>query len=287
MTEPIPYGYNFKVNHKKRDNHFAMANVNVYGDIYGIGYMISGDRMIITPDRTVFVHPGSVQFIHKNLYHRTTWMSEGIYKNMDIKFRESVAEYVISIIGREQFDRLFEQICIDLTPEASEQIRGITELMEGEWNRGDPYFDAVMKGLVIQFFVTVLRGQAVMPESAVLLKEKHATLVDALRYIQLHYAEDPALQQTARAVHLSSAYLSRLFKSEMDTTYSNFLTEVKLTHARRLLLNTDMSVSEIAGQCGYQNSNYFCDVFKKQLGCSPLKYKKNMREPAGKTENSL
>lgn len=284
MTEPIPYGYNFKVNHKRWDNHFAMATINVYGDIYGIGYMISGDRMIITPDRTVFVHPGNVQFMHRNLYHRTTWMSEGLYDNMDIKFRESVAEYIISVIGREQFDMLFEQINVVLTPEASEQIGIITALMEQEWNRGDQYFDAVMKGLVLQFFVTALRGQAVMPESAVVLREKHLTLVDALHYVQLHYAEDPSLQQTARAVHVSSAHLSRLFKSEMDTTYSNFLTEVKLTHARRLLLNTELSVSEIAGQCGYQNSNYFSDIFKKQLGCSPLRYKKSMLESVGRKE---
>lgn len=275
MTEPIPYGFDFKVNHKIRDNHFTMANVNVYGDMYGIGYTLSGNRMLITPDRTVLVHPGSVQFVHKDLYHRSTWMSEGTYDNTDIKFRESVAEYVASVIGREQFDMLFDQIGIDLTPEASERIRAITVLMEQEWNRSDQYFDAVMKSLVIQFFVTALRGQAAVSE--VLLKEKHVTLVDALRYIQLHYPEDPSLQQTAWAVHISGAYLSRLFKSEMDTTYSNFLTEVKLTHARKLLLNTRLPVSEIAGQCGYQNSNYFCDTFKKWLGCSPLQYRKGMK----------
>lgn len=103
MPAPIHPDYNFKVNHKKRDNHYSMNTAASYENMYGIGYMISGDRIIITPQKTVTVHPGTIQFIHKNLIHRTTYISEGIYENIDIKFRESVAEYIISVIGQERF----------------------------------------------------------------------------------------------------------------------------------------------------------------------------------------
>lgn len=51
MPAPIHPDYNFKVNHKKRDNHYSMNTAASYENMYGIGYMISGDRIIITPQK--------------------------------------------------------------------------------------------------------------------------------------------------------------------------------------------------------------------------------------------
>ncbi len=275
MAEPILPGYNFKVNHKKKDNHYSMRRAESYGNTYGIGYMVSGDRMIITPQKTVIVHPGTVQFMHRDLVHRTTYVSEGIYENIGIKFRESVIEHIVAVIGQEAFDSLYDRISITLTPEANQHILRILELIEYEWNHYDHYSDAMIEGLVIQFFVTALRGQSFSGEWDTVLKNKHQALVDALHYIQQHYAEDPSLQQTAEAVHTSDAYLSRLFRSELGTSYSQYLTGVRISYAMSLLANTNLPISEVSVQCGYPNSNYFCDAFKKVMGISPLKYRKS------------
>lgn len=275
MSVPIPSGYNFKVNHKKRDNHYSMESAESYGNMYGIGYMISGDRIIITPHKTVTVHSGTVQFMHKNLIHRTTYLAEGVCENIDIKFRETVAEHIIAVIGREQFELLYEQISFTLTPEANEQITQIISLIEHEWSNYDTYSNAIIESLIVQFFVTALRGQSVSPQLDTILKDQHLALVEAIHYIQCHYAEDPSLKKTAEAVHISDAYLSRLFTSRLDTTYSRFLTEIKLSHAMALLFNTNLTIAEVADQCGYPNSNYFSDAFKKVVGISPLKYRKS------------
>ena len=274
MPVPIHPDYNFKVNHKKRDNHYSMNTAASYDNMYGIGYMISGDRIIITPQKTVTVHPGTIQFIHKNLIHRTTYISEGIYENIDIKFRESVAEHIISVIGQECFNMLYNQISITLTPQATEQIDQIVKLIEHEWNNYDTYSNAIIQGLVVQFFVIALRGQSFSSKNDVILKETHFSLINAIHYVQYHYAEDPSLRKTAEAAHLSDAYLSRLFTSHLDTTYSRFLTGIKISHAMALLVNTKLTITEIAVQCGYGNSNYFSDAFKKIVGVSPLKYRK-------------
>ncbi|MBQ9143133.1 MAG: helix-turn-helix transcriptional regulator [Lachnospiraceae bacterium] len=276
MTVPISPGYNFKLNHKKKDNHFS-SHVTMYGDLYGIGFMVSASRRIVTPTKTVIVHPGTVQFMHKSLPHRTTYISEGVYENIEIKFRECVAERILAIVGREKFDMLFEEISITLTPEAITQIQEITARIEQEWEHFDEYSEVIIEGLVIQFFVTALRGQSAPPAMDTARKENHQPLIDAISYVQHHYAQDPSLQETADAVHVSSAHLSRLFRSDLETTYSQFLTEVKLSHAMSLLLNSRLPISEVANQCGYQNSNYFCDAFKKVMGVSPLKFKKSRK----------
>jgi len=277
MTVPISPGYNFKLNHKKKDNHFS-SHVTMYGDLYGIGFMVSGCRRIVTPTKTVIVHPGTVQFMHKSLPHRTTYVTEGLYENIEVKFRECVAERILAIVGREKFDMLFEEISVTLTPEAITKIQEITARIEQEWEHFDEYSEVIIEGLVIQFFVTALRGQSAPPAMDTARKENHQPLMDAISYVQHHYAQDPSLQETADAVHVSSAHLSRLFRSDLETTYSQFLTEVKLSHAMSLLLNSRLPVSEVASQCGYQNSNYFCDAFKKVMGVSPLKFKKSRKK---------
>lgn len=278
MSHPIPAGFNIKINHKMMNNHFSMASADVYGDIYGIGFLISADRMIITPEKTIIIRPGNVQFMDKNLFHRTTYLSEGIYENMDIKFRESVANKVILAIGQEQFDRLFHQINLTLTPAAIEQIRSITQLMEQEWEHYDSYSDTVLTNLVIQFFITAIRGQVPPTPDVVIERSRNTPFVTALEYLQREYASDPSLITTAAAAHISPGHLSRLFKSELGTSYSRFLTEIKINHASQLLVNTTLSILEIAGQCGYQNSNYFCDAFKKVMEISPMKYRMQMRK---------
>ena len=182
---------------------------------------------------------------------------------------------------------LFEEISVTLTQEAITQIQEITARIEQEWEHFDEYSEAVIEGLVIQFFVVALRGRTVSPAMDTALKENHQPLIDAINYIQHHYAQDPSLQETADAVHVSSAHLSRLFRSDLDTTYSSFLTEIKLSHAMNLLLHSRLPVSEVASQCGYQNSNYFCDAFKKVMGVSPLKFKKSREKTSDFSQPSV
>lgn len=57
-------------------------------------------------------------------------------------------------------------------------------------------------------------------------------------------------------------------------SYSGFLNTKKINHAQKLLLNTQMSMVDIAVECGFSNSHYFSDVFKKIIGIPPLKYRK-------------
>ena len=154
----------------------------------------------------------------------------------------------------------------------------LVKLIEHEWNNYDNYSNTIIQGLVIQFFVTALRGQTFSSQNDVILKETHFSLINAIHYVQCHYVEDPSLRETAEAVHLSDSYLSRLFTSRLDTTYSRFLTGIKISHAMALLVNTNLPIMEIAGQCGYDNSNYFSDSFKKIVGVSPLKYRKQINK---------
>ncbi len=99
------------------------------------------------------------------------------------------------------------------------------------------------------------------------------TINRTVEYIRIHYKEGISLEQAAEALNITPEYLSMLFKREMGMNFSVFLKEFRISHAKRLLKETDMKVYEVAEACGYNNSNYFTKVFKEVTGISPADYR--------------
>ena len=83
------------------------------------------------------------------------------------------------------------------------------------------------------------------------------------------------LREFGEQFHLSEKYISRYFKEHFHITLSQYVTYLRLEHAKQMLQETDISVTEVAMQSGYQNISYFIRSFKKTYGVSPLKYRKS------------
>lgn len=99
------------------------------------------------------------------------------------------------------------------------------------------------------------------------------TIKRAINYIREHYAEGISLDQTAESLDITPEYLSTLFNKEMEINFSAFVTEFRISHAKRLLKGTDMKIYEIADAVGYHDSKYFMRVFKEIQGVSPKEYR--------------
>ena len=97
---------------------------------------------------------------------------------------------------------------------------------------------------------------------------------EMISYIQQNFMEKISLKEFSEQFHLSEKYISRYFKEHFHITLSQYITHLRLEHAKQLLQDTDIPVTEIAMQSGYQNVSYFIRSFKKTYGVSPLKYKK-------------
>lgn len=87
-------------------------------------------------------------------------------------------------------------------------------------------------------------------------------------YMEKEYMNDISLEQTAEVSGISSFYLSRLLKQELNQTFVGILTDIRMTNALRMLWEGRHSVKEIALQSGYNNITYFYKVFKKYTGMS-------------------
>ena len=94
---------------------------------------------------------------------------------------------------------------------------------------------------------------------------------EMVSYIQQNFTGKISLREFGEQFHLSEKYISRYFKEHFHITLSQYVTYLRLEHAKQLLQDTNIPITEIAMQSGYQNVSYFIRSFKKAYGVSPLK----------------
>ncbi len=100
----------------------------------------------------------------------------------------------------------------------------------------------------------------------------YARIRKMLNYIHGHYRETVDLDQIAAAADISKSEALRCFKAGLHTTPAVYLTQYRLGCSKELLRNGGYTVQQVALECGFDNSSYFCKVFKKYLGISPLEF---------------
>ena len=100
----------------------------------------------------------------------------------------------------------------------------------------------------------------------------------AINYIREHYQEGLTQEEISRELDITPEYLSTLFNREMGITFSAFLKQFRISHAKRLLKGTNHKIYEIADEIGYGDSKYFQRVFKEEVGISPGEYRQLNQE---------
>lgn len=94
------------------------------------------------------------------------------------------------------------------------------------------------------------------------------------RFIDTHYASEVSLTSLSKQFHINSAYLSELFKTHVGQNFSDYLYQVRMEHASRLLKDSQLKIIDVAHLVGFSNSGYFSTVFKKFTGQTPAEYRK-------------
>ncbi|WP_343250433.1 response regulator [Diplocloster hominis] len=96
----------------------------------------------------------------------------------------------------------------------------------------------------------------------------------AIEYIEQHYKEPVSLEEVCAQVDLSYHYFSGLFRQETGVTITDYLIQVRIDHAKRLLKDTTKNISEIAELCGYSDARHFSRLFAKRVGIKPQEYRR-------------
>lgn len=95
----------------------------------------------------------------------------------------------------------------------------------------------------------------------------------AKAYMNQHYADALSLSSVAAAFGYSAAYFSRSFKKYAHTSFSDYLLQVRIEHAKKFLKDSHFSIDEVALKTGFQNRSYFSSIFKRQTGQTPYQFR--------------
>jgi AraC family transcriptional regulator, transcriptional activator of pobA len=156
-------------------------------------------------------------------------------------------------------------------PTWSERLSALdAELRE----RRDGYAEAVLAQLTLLLVDVARLAVDVVGDLRV---RDEPLLADVFAFIEAHYGEPISLRDVARAVHLSSGHLTTVIGHLTGRTVQGWITERRMTEARRLLAITDLGVAEVGRGVGYGDPSYFVRSFRRAHGTTPLAWRRASR----------
>lgn len=145
-----------------------------------------------------------------------------------------------------------------------------------ESNSSRKYAAVYVDNLVPLLFYTLLRKYSstvlYYGEDAADRAQSNFTLI--LTYVQSHY-QTVTLEELAGIFNYSTAYISRLFRRNMNQSFTAIVQNLRMQHAAEYLQNTEDSIAEITVRVGYDSTDYFTRNFRRHYGCTPTEYRKN------------
>ncbi len=156
--------------------------------------------------------------------------------------------------------------------EASENIR--SRLIDLTKKSG---FDSVLELMSILHDLSISRNFRMLSNVSFATQEKkqyNSRRVETIMtYLHKHFDKNITLSEAAKLAAMNEIAFSRFFKSRTGKTFIDTLTEIRLGHASKMLIETTQSVNEIAYKCGFNNISNFNRIFKKKKACTPKEFR--------------
>ncbi len=218
----------------------------------------SGDFLIIPPKEVHFNRYLS-QCTRANIYFRKTDLTD------NGKWFVPEIDPFVSKVSFLHVPGSYRAIWEDLIDEMTREDR--------EDRLNDPLTPELLKLNLRRLFLYAVRFAVPHAQNAGITTESDAGILGAVQYITAHYNEPITLDFLAGRAGLSPSYFSRRFRMVTGTRMKEYLIYVRLGHAETELLSTAHTITEVAMNNGFSDSNYFKDAFRKMFGQSPRAYR--------------
>ena len=251
-------------------------------------YLISGGCSMLAGRTNYLLTPGMILIIPPNVPHKTTYLPDTISERLTVEFSPDYISDIAKEFGTVWMDRFFFNSPIYLPQNSRSQIeRMFSTLLENKQpavslspnslcpQQEDIFSDCVRKLHFQEIIIELLRRNThadYVTAEGILISD--IVVAEALRYIDANYSEPLTLEGIADKFQLNPSYFSSKFKAVNGIGFKEYHNNVRIIHAEKLLLETDMSITEIAIKCGYETSNYFGDAFRRINHCSPSQFRR-------------
>jgi AraC-like DNA-binding protein len=244
-------------------NWFSEPNSHTY---YEVLYFYKGSGSVFTDGKEHHINPGNLAVYLPGVVHREQTSADNPFRFAFLAFEVSKALEecpVLSplkscgpIINSGEYRYHLEDKFSQLLNEAKSHVNG---------------YEVMCDSLLSSIIIEILRIEAAV-------KTDHADSNESLKikeFIDNNYTKDLSLDTLSEIVYVSKHHLAHMFKNEIGVPPITYLINKRMEEAKRLLKETDMGISEISSVIGYDNQNYFSQLFKKIVGESPLHYRQH------------
>lgn len=170
------------------------------------------------------------------------------------------------------------KITEDSLPEIHRQTSCLLLQIQAEYNNNSLLSETAVYSKLLEMFVLIGNNLAdnfeQLCSSAHVHKEYSEKFLFICNYINEHCFEDLNLDDIAKLAGFSKYHFTRLFKRFTATTFYQYLNQKRIEHARRLLADPDISVTDAALSSGYTSLSSFIRMFKQVNGCTPSEYRR-------------
>jgi len=160
---------------------------------------------------------------------------------------------------------------LNLNKEQLDKVMGIVDTMEDEISAKQAGRSIMVSALFMQLAAFLIRAYEKSPPSS---SSNLTKLGKVFSYIRKNFRKKLKVSELAEIASMSESTLTRAFIKSVGMPPVAYCCQHRIHYAISLLRNSDMSISEIAMACGFEDSNYFTRIFSQQTGCSPREYRK-------------
>ena len=254
---------------------------NVHSEV-AIALVRTGSMTLETTTNSYSLNQGDIYFISPNQKYRVAENHNAVVDIILLNLSNPASvtqEYIPQSIIR----GLTTGNCTHfakVTPEDAfyaEMLDDLRAVTKAE-NEKFEFFQLLVHGKMYEIFYILFANNYIEILDVETQGKKYRALRRITEYINENFCENISLDTIAQTTGLSRYYVSHLFKELMNTTFVNYVNELRLTRAAMLLTTTDTPIIEIAGMSGFNNISNFNRAFKMYYYTTPSKYRKTERQ---------
>ncbi len=265
----------FKISKVKRDASKKVIQESHIHPYYEIFYLVNGDCTFFINHDIYKLNKGDLVIVPEGELHKSTYPQRGFSEQYCLCFKDNNLEWLKDIIGEEIVNASLKMGVISIPVKRRDYVEALMKKMLFESKEQDILSAAFIKIGLIELLLFIIRCQRFEQNVIKEIDVDNQLMQQIATYIYNNYNQKITLEHMADKFHISKSYLSKKFKSVTGFGFKEYLVNVRIKNACTLLLDTNKSITDIAFECGFNDSNYFGDAFRHVKGMSPNKYRRN------------
>ncbi len=258
----------------KRGDH-SPVQPDHYHNFYEIFYIYSGTCRFLLKDSVYQLKRGDIVFVAPGELHHSHYAGTSC-EITTIYFKNDYVDYELfqKWLPKDMQTNL-HSFMGSIPSLYLEDFHALLSRMLSEHANIDEYSDTFLACHLQELLLLLMRHSVMNEEEPELLNSSDADILLATKYIYKNFRQPLTLEEISSVASLSPTYFSKKFKQVTGMGFKEYLNFVRLKHAQTALLTTNNTITDIALEYGFNDSNYFKDLFKKVYGKSPREFRKN------------